>query len=383
MAKKIATEPNDGPANTPVLKVAIVHDWLVGGGAERVVEQLHQLYPDAPIYTSYCTPEWRTKLDGQVVTGYLQHWPFSKLRKVIGPLRILWFGRINFSNYDLVISSSGNGEAKDINVPKGVKHICYCHSPVHYYWRNYDQYLKNPGMGPFNPLARVGLKLLAGPLRQRDYQAAQKPDALIANSSFIASEIKKHYGRDSVVINPPLDTKRFTKLSTGKRSGFVTMGRQVPYKKTDIIIDACTKLNLPLTVIGWGPEHADLVKRAGPTIAFPPHVSDDDMAKYLSRAEGFIFAAEEDFGIAPLEGLISGTPLIAYRGGGALDYCIPGKTGVFFDEQTVNSLCDTLKNFDASQFKTKEIINFAENFSEENFRQNIKDFVDEQIKETN
>lgn len=363
------------------LRVAIVHDWLIGGGAERVVEQLHKLYPDAPIYTSVCSPEWRKKLDGKVVTGYLQHWPFRPLRKFLGVLRIGWFGRIDFSGYDVVISSSGNGEAKDINVPKGVKHICYCHSPVHFYWRNYKQYLDNPGFGVFNFAARLGLRLLVGPLRKRDYKAAQKPDYFIANSSFIADQIKKYYGRDSTVINPPLDTARFSKKvsssdNTGsKRSGFVTMGRHVPYKRTDLIVDACTKLNLALTVIGNGPEHQDLVRRAGPTVTFPDYVSDDQMQDYLSSAEGFIFAAQEDFGIAPLEGIASGTPVIAYADGGATDYVIPGKTGMFFEEQTVQSLCHALETFKANDYKNQEVADFAKRFSEESFRNQIADLV--------
>ncbi len=361
------------------MKVAIVHDWLVGGGAERVVEQLHLLYPDAPIYTSYCSPEWRKKLDGKVITGYLQKWPFNKLRKYVGPLRIWWFGSIDFSGYDLVISSSGNGEAKDINVPSGTKHICYCHSPVRFYWRDYDKYIKQPGFGLFNPVARLGLRLLVKPLRNRDFKAAQKPDYFIANSSFISDQIKQSYGRESTVINPPLDTKRFKGNVTGKRSGLLTMGRQVQIKKTDLIVDACTQLNITLTVIGYGPEHEDLVKRAGPSVNFPKNVGDREMFDYLSGAEGFIFAAEEDFGIAPLEGLASGTPLIAYKGGGALDYVVPGKTGVFFDEQTLPSLCAALKKFDSSKFDNAQISNYAQKFSEENFRNQITKLVRQEI----
>jgi glycosyltransferase involved in cell wall biosynthesis len=356
------------------MKVAIVHDWLVGGGAERVIEQLHLLYPEAPIYTSYCSDEWRAKLGGKVVTGYLQKWPFNKLRKFAGVLRIQWFGSIDFSGFDLVISSAGNGEAKDINVPKDTMHICYCHAPTHFYWRNYDQYLKQPGFGIFNPLARIGLKLLVNPLRKRDYKAAQKPDYFVANSSFIAKEIKQYYGREAEVINPPVDTERFV-TTNSKRSGFITVGRQVGYKKIDLIVDTCTKLNLPLTVVGNGPEHDQLKSHAGPTISFRTDVDDHELPNLLAGAEGFIFAANEDFGIAPVEAMAAGTPVIAYKAGGALDYVTDGKTGTFFDEQTVDSLEDCLGSFNYAHYKSSQIAALTKDFSKENFKSKISAFI--------
>src|SRR5690606_38391195 len=202
------------------------------------------MYPDAPIYTSYCNKEWRRRLDNKVVTGFLQYWPFSKLRKYLPVLRIWWFSRLDLSGYDLVISSSGNGEAKGVKTPDSTTHICYCHSPTHFYWRHYDQYIKNPGFGLFNPLARLGLKLLIGPLRSWDKKAAQRPDYFIANSTHIQRDIKRYYGRDSVVIHPPVYLQKFIedKKSAVNRHGFLTVGRQVPYKKIDIIVRACSEL---------------------------------------------------------------------------------------------------------------------------------------------
>src|SRR5581483_12420726 len=173
------------------MKVVIVCDWIVGGGAERVVEQLHKMYPEAPVYTSYSSDEWRQKLDGKVITSYMQNWPLSKLRKFLPPLRALWFSRLNFDGYDLVISSSG-AEAKAVKTKRKVEsgkwqgplHICYCHAPTHYYWSRYDDYLRNPGFGRLDFLARIGLKLLVGPMRRWDYKAAQRPDFVLANSNF-------------------------------------------------------------------------------------------------------------------------------------------------------------------------------------------------------
>ncbi len=356
------------------MKVAIVHDWFVGGGAELVVEQLHKIYPEAPIYTSYCSDEWRRRLDNKVVTGYLQRWPFSRLRKFLPLLRQRWFARLDLSDYDLVISSSGNGEAKFVEVKKPAIHICYCHSPTHFYWRHYDYYKEVPGFGP-RVFVSTALKLLVRPLRKRDYQAAQAVDFFIANSSHIQSDIKTYYGRDSVVIHPPVNVDEFKAKPGVKRRGFVTVGRQVPYKRVDLIIDACTKLNLPLKVLGSGPLHENLVKRAGPTVDFISPAPFKEVINSLETAEAFILAAFEDFGITPVEALAAGTPVIAYKAGGALDYVQPGKTGMFFDEQTSESLADVLKKFSPSEFDHQKIKQFAESFSVGKFKNSFKNFL--------
>ncbi len=362
------------------LRVAIVHDWLVGGGAEKVVLELHKLFPDAPIYTSYCTQEWREKLDGKVVTGYLQHWPFSMLRKYLPVLRIRWFQSLRLDGFDVIISSKGNGEANNIRVPKNTVHICYCHSPTHFYWRHYKQYLKQPGFGLLNPLARVGLKLLVGPLRKKDYKAAQNVDYFIANSTHIQSDIKKFYKKDSVVIHPPVDIERLLPKSNKARHGFVTVGRLVPYKRTDIIVEACSQLHLPLTVVGRGPELKRLRKLAGPTVTFDTNANDEAVANYLQTAEAFLFAAQEDFGITPVEAMAAGTPVIAYRAGGALDY-INDKTGMFFDEQTPESLKKVLQRFKNLSFNHRTISQAAQKFSTENFRSNMLDVIQQSVKE--
>jgi len=356
-------------------RVAIVHDWLVGGGAERVVYELHQLFPDAPIYTSYATDEWRRKLDGKVVTGWLQH--FGKLRKFLALGRIWWFTHLDFSGYDLVISSSGNGEAFGIRVPEGTLHVCYCHSPTHYYWRHYNQYMQRPGFGFFSPLARLGLKLLVGPLRKWDLKASKRPDYFIANSTHIQADIKKYYGRDSTVIFPPIDVSRFSADVPAKdRTFFVAVGRQVPQKFTHIIVEACTQLNLPLKVIGRGPEHDQLVRLAGPSVEFLTLASDAEVAQNMGGAKAFIFAAHDDFGITPVEAMAAGTPVIAYKAGGAFDYVVEDKTGEFFDEQTTASLVQVLQNFQPSQFDPKTIQAHAAQFSPEHFQQKLRTFLE-------
>jgi len=359
------------------VRVAIVHDWLVGGGAEKVVLELHRLFPGAPIYTSYATDVWKKKLGGKVVTGYLQNWPFSKLRKFIPFLRGLWFSRLKFDAYDLVISSSG-AEAKFVKTGPGTKHIAYIHAPTHYYWDRYDEYLKNPGFGAFDWLARLGLKILVGPMRRWDYKAAQRPDRLIANSSFTKSQIKKYYGRESVVIHPPVDIDTYKSLNKSSitRVGFVTAGRQAPYKRLDLAVAACTKLNLPLTVIGDGPEHKKLKEMAGPTVKFTGHIPTDQIVEYFQSAEAFIFPGLDDFGVVAVEAIAAGCPVIALKAGGALDYVQPGKNGYFFEKQTVDSLVQALSRFNLGHLSHEKISASAQQFSVNNFQKNIRNYLD-------
>lgn len=354
------------------LRVAIVHDWLVGGGAELVVEQLHKMYPDAPIYTSYCTDEWRKRLDNKVVTGWLQH--LGKIRKFIPVLRIWWFTQLKLDEYDLVISSSG-AEAKGIKTK--TLHVNYCHAPTHYYWSRYDEYMKHPGFGKFDWLARIGLKLLVAPLRKWDYKTAQRPDYIIANSNHIKTEIKKYYHRDATVIFPPVHFERFQKPQHKNlpRKGFVIAGRQTPYKRFDLAIQACTKLNLPLRVIGSGPDHARLRSLAGPSIEFLGRISDEAMEKEFASAEALLFPGLDDFGITPVEAMAAGTPVIAYKAGGALDYVIEGKTGMFFEEQTVDSLCKALQAFQSKTFHADTIRDSVRKFAPEYFQQNMSDYI--------
>lgn len=387
-----------------IYRVAIVHDWLYGGGAEQVVLELHRMYPDAPIYTSYCSDEWREKLDGTVVTGYLQHWPFSSLRKFLPVLRQRWFRQLDLSEFDLIISSSGNGEAKfvqtsakrkmvhksvndtvknDKSEANGPIHICYCHTPTHFYWRKYDEYLKNPSMRP-KWLARLGLKLLVKPLRKRDYEAAQEVDYFIANSSHIQADIKTFYGRDSVVIHPPVDITRFQLPAHSPqlpRNGFITAGRLVPYKRVDIIIEACNQLKLPLKIIGSGPDEARLKSMAGPTIEFLGYVPNEAMPPLFQSAQAFIFAAEEDFGITPVEAMAAGTPVIAYKAGGALDYVTPGQTGEFFSPQNAESQVGTLKKFDNSRYQPETVRQQAINFSPEAFSAQMSKLITNLLQE--
>lgn len=357
-------------------RIAIVCDWLIGGGAEKVVLELHRMYPNAPIFTSYCSDEWTERLDNKVITGYLQKWPFSKIRKFTPFLRVIYFSRLNLSEFDIVISSSG-AEAKYINARK---HICYLHAPTHYYWERYDQYLKHPGFGKLDWLAKIGLRIFVKPLRNIDYKKAQKLDIVVANSEYDKSQIKKYYGLDSLVIHPPIELSRFDKSpNSAKRKGFVIVGRQTPYKRFDLAVRACTKLNLPLKVLGSGPENAKLKSIAGSIVEFVDSPSDQQVVDALYSAEGFIFPGVDDFGIVAIEAMASGTPVIAFKAGGALDYVVPGKTGEFFTAQSVGSLIKTLEKFASVSYDNSYIKSSVDKFSPRVFRDKINALIKENM----
>jgi glycosyltransferase involved in cell wall biosynthesis len=364
-----------GQERSQVVKVAIVCDWLTGiGGAERVVLELHKLYPAAPIYTSQYDPskiDWFK--DADVRTGWLQRLP-SFLKKFMPVLRAIYFSRLDLSRYDLVISETG-AEAKGVRIGPKTTHICICNTPTHYYWSRYEEYMKTPGFGRLDPLARLGLRLLIGPMRRWDLKAAQRPTHMVAISSHIQSMIKQYYGRDSVVIHPPVDIERFAGQAEEPRRGFVTAGRQTPYKRIDLAVAACTELNLPLVVIGSGPDHKRLKKMAGKSVTFLRGKSDEEVAHYFQTSQAFIFPGLDDFGITPVEAMAAGTPVIAYKAGGALDYVEPGVTGEFFDPQTADALSDALKKFSPEKYNNAVIRRQAAKFSAQNFIRNFSSYI--------
>lgn len=346
---------------------------------------IHQMYPDAPIYTSKYDPkgiDWFS--DATVKTGWLQIFPTS-LRRFIAPLRQIYFSHLDLSDYDLVISVTG-AEAKSVktkNPKKGTSatHICYCHVPTQYYWEMYDDYIKNPGFGFLNPLARLGLKLLVKPLRKADYKAAQRPDYFVTIANYAANMISKYYNRDSVVVAPPVEVEKFHTNKSPKREGFINFSRQVSWKRQDLIVKACIRAGKPVTLVGQGPEHEHLVKLANdsPLVTFVPFSAPDKLKKLAEKSEAFIFPSKEPFGIAPIEALAAGCPVLAFKEGGALDYIIPGKNGEFFNKQTVNSLAEALQNFDTNKYNKKEVVASANKFSTGEFKRKLQEFIDEKM----
>lgn len=365
-------------------KIALVCDWLTNiGGAERVLKSIHDLYPDAPIYTSQYDPKkisWFK--DATVKTGWLQIFP-SSLRRILSPLRQLYFSHLDLSDYDIIISVTG-AEAKSIK--KGnAKHFCYCHVPTQYYWHMYDKYLENPGFGILNPIIRFFFRLLIKPLRKADYRSAQKPDQFITISRYSATQIKKYYNRESFIIAPPVAVEKFQPIAKKRQASpkeyFINFSRQANWKRLDLIIQACLNTNQKLILIGDGPEHKFLEKLAknSSLITFYPSLSQEELKQYLISAKAFIFPSLEPFGIAPLEAISAGCPVIAFNQGGAKDY-INSQNGVFFHSQSPKSLEKALKSFNHQKFSPLKVQKTAIIFSEQNFQAKIKTLIKNETK---
>ena len=404
------------------MKVALVCDWLTNvGGAEKVLLELHRLYPKAPIYTSKYSRkgiDWFD--DADVRTGWLQVFP-ACLRRFLGPLRQRWFSHLDLSEYDLIISVTG-AEAKavksgkrlheegksNVNNPNGL-HISYCHVPTQYYWQMYDDYVENPGFGMLNPVVRFFFKLMVKPLRKADFKASQVPDFYVTISESAKDLISKYYQRDAVVIHPPVEVEVFrsredtsrTRVARARRHGaralilgrdlrnvlevpfstpyYITTSRQVNWKRLDLAVKACKELGKELLIIGEGPEHNKLVKlsNGSDNIKFLPFVEKSELAKYLAGAKGYLFPSMEPFGIAPVEALAAGCPVIAYGKGGALDYVKDGVNGMLFDKQTVKSVREAILRFEKKKFDVEKVSKSVENFSVNRFDKEIKDLVRE------
>ena len=422
------------------MKVAIVCDWLTNvGGAEKVLLRFHELYPEAPIYTSKYSPKGISWFDdADVRTGWMQIFP-AKLRRVLGPLRQFYFSHLDLSEYDLIISVTG-AEAKSVKSgkrlhekgkksknPKGI-HISYCHVPTQYYWQMYDSYREDPGFGMLNGIVRCFFRLMVKPLRRADYKAAQNPDYFVTISNYAKDSIRKYYDREATVVHPPVEIEDFKQGDKGRKSqeeevaklnnkiiksqgkgnnesgnglkksqdgdysqavenfditkSYIVTSRQVNWKRLDLAVGACLKLGRLLLVVGEGPEHNKLVKMAGDSglIRFLPLTDKKNLALLLQNAKGYLFPSLEPFGIAPVEALAAGCPVIAFFEGGAKDYIVDGENGVLFKEQTVDSLSQAIGRFEKMRFERTRIVKSAEGFSMKRFDKEILDYVKEKLK---
>ncbi len=358
-------------------KVALVHHWLTSsGGAERVLYELHQMYPEAPIYTTAYLPEKFPELaQADVRTTFVNKIPIIRRKHQLFPIFLgLPFKTLDMSEYDLVISSCA-AEAKYVRIKPETLHICYCHTPVRYYWTDYEWRLHNLPFGPLNWLARIIFPMVVGLLRRIDYTAAQKVDVFVANSKHIQKRIKTYYHRDSTVIYPPVDTTGFEQLKREVGVYYLIIGRQVAAKRLDLAVDAFNELGLPLKIAGVGEEITRQKPRAKANIEFLGRVSEDERNRLLLGAKGFIFPPEEDFGITPVEALAAGTPVIAYGKGGALEYIKDGINGALFTEQTSKALVNAVKRFENLTFEEKAIRSSARPFDTAVFRSEMAKFV--------
>ncbi len=360
------------------LRVALVHHWLTSpGGAEKVLYELHQMYPKAPIYTTaYIPKKFPEFANADVRTTFLNKIPFLKRKHQLFPIFLgLPFKTFNMNNYDLVISSCA-AEAKYVRTNSETLHICYCHTPVRYYWTDYEWRLQNMPFGQLNWLARMVFPRVVGVLRRIDFAAAQKVNVFVANSEHIQRRIKQYYHRDSAVVYPPVEAERLLRLPSGARDYYLIVGRQVASKRLDIAIDAFGKLGLKLKIVGTGEEITRQRRRAGKNIEFLGWVSDEEKDNLYAGAKAFVFPPEEDFGIVPVEAMAAGTPVIAYGSGGALESVVEGVTGLFFPEQTAESLMAAVQQLELMSFDRNVIREQAKKFGPEVFRARMQDLID-------
>lgn len=365
--------------------VALVHDWLpVYAGAERVLEQMIRVLPEAALFSliDFVPEEQRAFLQGKPVqTSFIQQLPFAETKyRYYLPLAPLAIEQFDLRAHDVVISSS-YAVAKGVLTRADQLHVSYVHSPIRYAWDLHFSYLQQRDLewGLRSILARLVFHYV----RLFDATSADRVDVFVANSEHVARRIWKTYRRPARVIYPPVDTEAFT-LYEEKEDFYLAMSRLVEYKRMDLIVDAFTEMpDKELLVIGDGPEYRRLKKRAGPNVTMLGHQPDEAVQHYMQRACAFVFAAEEDFGIVPVEAQACGTPVIAYGKGGVLETVRPGETGLFFDRQSTEALQAAVEQFAANRerFSPARIRQHVEQFSEERFRQEFSSFIEASYEE--
>ncbi len=356
------------------MKTAIVHDFLMQmGGAEKVVEVFHDMYPDAPVYTSaydaQAMPARYRQWD--IRTSFIQKlWMKQKTHRMAILLYPIAFESFDLSQYDLVLSSS-SAFAKGVITQPHTTHVCYKHTPMRYAWATRD-YMQNEKVGgTLRSLLVPGMHYL----RMWDSVSASRVDRYVANSTIVSQRIRKFYGRDCDLVYPPVDISRFD-ISPVVEDYYVVVSRFVPYKRLDLAVDAFTKLGKPLKVIGSGRQMNELKARAGKNVEFLGRVNDETTARTMAQARGFIMPGEEDFGIAPVEANACGRPVIAYAAGGALDTQRDGVTGVLFAEQTVAALCAAVQRAETIEWDSNLIRANARRFETAVFRRNMEAVIE-------
>ncbi len=356
------------------MKVALVHDYLFqGGGAERVVEVLHKMFPAAPVYTTIVDRDslWPALRDADIRTSWMQRLPgLGVNHKAFLPLYPHAIESLDLRGYDLVISSS-SAFAKAAKTTPYTVHVCYCHNPMRFAW-DYERYMARANHGV---LARAALPPLIGWLRRWDLRTASRPDVYVANSTVVAERIRRLYRRQAEIVFPPVGVARYAPAAEVE-DYYLVVSRLVSYKRVDLAVAACTQSGRPLVVIGDGPDLPALRRIAGPSVRFLGRLPDEEVARHYARCRAFLLPGEEDFGITPLEANASGRPVVAYRAGGTLDTVVDGRTGVYFEEQTADALAAGIARSEEIAWDAGEIRRHAEGFGEAAFRERFMQLLD-------
>jgi glycosyltransferase involved in cell wall biosynthesis len=348
------------------VKIALIHDWLTGmRGGEKILEIFCRLFPDATIFTllhnkGSVSPVIEEK---EIRTSLIQRLPGAarKYRHYVA-LFPRAAERFDFTGYDLLLSCS-HCAAKGVVPPPGARHVCYCLTPMRYAWDLYDQYFNARNT---NPVSRLFINACMRYLRKWDRAASSRVDAFITISNHVADRIHRHYGRQAAVVYPPVDTGFFTPGGQAE-DDYLCVSALVPYKRLDLAIEACAKAGRKLRIIGTGTEAARLEKMAGPNVQFEGFVSPEALREAYRRCRALIYPAEEDFGIAPVEAMACGKPVLAFGRGGLRETVIEGETGLFFPSQSADSIADCLRAFEKTAFSAEKIRSRALRFSEDHF----------------
>ncbi|MCX6808144.1 MAG: glycosyltransferase [Candidatus Berkelbacteria bacterium] len=358
------------------LNIALVHEWITNvAGAEKVLLALSELFPKAPIFTAVFDEKKAKPFVGKDIrTSFLQKIPFMKSkRELLVPFVPFAFEQFDLSKYDFVISSTTVGAKGVITKPETI-HLSYCHTPTRYIWE--PQIDPRATKGSFGWLR----KKIIHKLRIWDRLAADRPDYYVANSKYVRNRIRKFYRRDADVIYPPVDIDLFRPVDRDEVGDyFLFVSRLVDYKHADIAVKAFNELNLPLKVVGYGPESGNLKSISKENIEFLGGKFGAELRDLYAHAKAFIFVAEEDFGIVPVEAMACGRPVIAFGQGGAAESVIPGVTGLTFPEQSVESLIEAVKSFDMGDYDSDKIRKHAETFSKANFQKQMLAKIEELI----
>lgn len=355
------------------MRTALIHYWLVTmRGGEKVLQELSGMFPEAPIFThTFDRASLSEQLSGKDIrTTFIQKLPQASRRyQQYLPLMPLALEGMDFRPYDLIISSE-SGPAKGVIAGPGTTHICYCHSPMRYIWDMYPDYLAR---APF--LTRLLMRPLCHYLRIWDASSSTRVDQYIANSNYVSERIKKFYGRTSVVVPPPVNVGDFS-VCSDKEDFYLFFGELVNYKRADIAVEAFRENGKRLIVAGKGEQLAELKKSAPANITFTGSLPFSEVKRLLAKAKALVFPGIEDFGIVPVEAMASGTPVIAFNKGGILDSVIPGKTGVFFREQSAASLNQAILEFENNcRFDVSDLRQQAEFFTPEKFRSRVSTVI--------